>query len=150
MNIQFSITMAAGDRVAIAFTGGIDSISQQSIAALAGSLKVVTTSQTGWALGSSDSGTVSALDLLGGYGVAGTTVDGIATIPAGDTITASVNDGPTQTITNGDFSLAIPSSGVGASRGPSLSVSPGAVKAGRRVTVSGTVAGGCARGDAVT
>ena len=151
VDIQFSITMPPGQQVAIAFTGGIEDISQQSVAALpGGSLRVVTTSQTGWTLEPSGSGTVGATIFLFGYGVSGIPIDGIATVPAGAKLTASVNDGSSQTITNGDFSLAIPSTAIGAPHGPTLSASPGAVKAGRRVTVSGTVAGGCARGDAVT
>lgn len=151
VNIQFSVAMTGGQRIAITFTGGIADISQQSVAALpGGSLQVVTTSQTGWTLEPSGTGTVSALVLVSGQGVSGVSVDGIATVPAGAALTASVNGGPRETITNGAFSLAVSGGGVGATRGPTLSVSPGAVRAGRRVTVSGTVAGGCARGDAVT
>lgn len=150
VDIRFSITMTDGQPVAIAFTGGIHDIGQQSIAANpGGSLQLVTTSPTGWQLSPSGSGTVTAVDFLDGYGVAGIPINGIATVPAGTRVIASVNDGPSQTVTNGDFSLAIPSPEAGAPHGPALSVSPGAVMAGKRVTISGTVAGGCARGDAV-
>jgi hypothetical protein len=51
VDITFSVAMPPGDGVAIAFTGGIDDISQQSVAALLGdSLQIVNASQTGWTL----------------------------------------------------------------------------------------------------
>jgi hypothetical protein len=146
----FSVAVPPATQVSLAFTGGIEDITQQSVAALPGSLNVVTSSQTGWKLGTSGSVTVNVTIFLFGFGVSGSPINGIATLPAGATLTASINGGPSHPIANGDFSLAISSRGVGAPRGPTLSVSPAAVKAGRRVTVSGGVAGGCPRGDAVT
>jgi hypothetical protein len=72
---------------------------------------------------------------LTGYGVSGIPINGIATVPAGATLTATVNDGPSQTISDGGFLLAISSSGVGGTHGRALSVSPGASKAGKPVTI---------------
>jgi hypothetical protein len=153
VNIQFSFAETSPGPVRVLFTGGITNVNQQTALGLAGTtLQQVNTSSSGWTVQpAAGPATLVATVLVSADGTAGTPVTGTATLPGGATMTATVNNGAKQTITNGSFSLPVPAGvGIGGSQRPSISVSPVSVKPGERVTVSGNVAGGCPAGDAVT
>jgi hypothetical protein len=149
VSITFSVVMPPAASASVTFTGGIADITKQSIAALPGGLKTVKTSQNGWELTPFGTETVNALDFLAGQREPGTPILGTARLENGATLTASVNGGAQQTITNGAFSLGAGDGGSAAPR-PTLSVSPASVPAGESVTISGTVAGDCPDGSTVT
>ena len=123
--------------------------------ALAGFYTLQNGAVTRWGIDPAYEGkTVNVTVTVSGDATPGQAISGNVATGFEETVTASVNKGPAQTL-NGNFSLPIPASGTlgsspGSTGGPTLSVSPRAAKPGRRITVSGTAAGGCARGDAVT
>jgi hypothetical protein len=152
-SISFSINQPAGSQAKVHFTGGISTIIEQTAAGnnMLAFVAASSPTNTGFAVlsgatvgGALASTTVIVVAQL----VPSAAITGTATLPTGATMSASLNDGAPQQITNGGFSIAQPTT-VGATRGPSLSASPGRVTAGGRVKVSGNVAGGCVRGDTV-
>ena len=144
--VTFLIQQPAHSEMGATFTGGISNITEQ--AAGGTSMIVFTAFSDGFVFvaGSAENG--GSL-IINGQLTSGTPITGTASVPAGATMSASVNDGPKQTINNGAFSIATPTS-LGAAPGVELNVTPGKVRPGRQVRVFGNVADGCARGDAVT
>jgi hypothetical protein len=148
--LSFTISQPANSQVKLGFTSGITNIVEQ--ATTGNSLKEVTAGSAGFIIffgtpPPSESPTSTVI--IDGQLSSGTPIKGVATLPAGATVSASVNSGPAQTINNGQFSITTPTT-LGGVQGPTLKVTPGRVRAGRRVNVSGNVAGGCVRGHAVT
>jgi hypothetical protein len=90
-------------------------------------------------------------DLIQGATTPGGTVTGTATLSSGSTMTASIDGGPSIAIPNGNFSIPVPT-GVGGSRvvTPSVHVSPGSVRAGGTVNVSGVAPSGAKPGAKLT
>ena len=89
----------------------------------------------------------SGEDIIHGDTTPGTPIVGSAILPAGTTMTVSVNGGAKQSIGNGAFSIPVPAQ-VGATRlatpgaakpYSSVTASPGVVRPGGRVTISGNV-----------
>ena len=87
----------------------------------------------------------SGEDLITGVATPGEPIVGSATLPAGTTMTVSVDNGPKQSISNGAFSIPVPAQ-VGATQLPkaaaptpysSVTATPGIVRPGGRVTISG-------------
>lgn len=151
--VEFTITQPASSQARVRFTGGITNIVQQ---AAAGNNLLAFTAASG-ASGSGFSILTSASPggdlvrtqvIVQGQLTSGTPITGTASLPAGSTASASINNGAPQPIANGSSSLTTPAS-LRAAPGPKLGVNPSRVRAGSRVKVSGNVAGGCARGDTV-
>ena len=90
-------------------------------------------------------------DVLQGATTPDGTVTGTATLSSGATMTASINGGPSVAIPNGNFSIPVPA-GVGGSRvvTPSVHVSPGSVRAGGTVKISGVAPSGAKPGAKLT
>jgi hypothetical protein len=146
--LTFNLTETAGSQAGVKFTGGAGPIANQLITG---------TSLTG--TGTSQ----SAFDVVAGPRAAntssnymtvpltGSTITGDASIPAGDTITVSISGGAPITLTNGAFSIPVPT-GVGTGQGatPSVTVTPGTVHAGKRVMVHGVAPAGAKAGATVT
>lgn len=90
-------------------------------------------------------------DLIEGATTPGGTVTGTATLSSGATMTASIDGGPSIAIPNGNFSIPVPA-GVGGSRvvTPSVHVSPGSVRAGGTVKVTGIAPRGAKPGAKLT
>jgi hypothetical protein len=150
-NVYFSIEQPKNTFVRVSFRSGISNFSVQigngtamtSFAAFPNGFEM-------GALRTSNLGTA----IVAGQVTPGTPITGTATVPAGATLTATFNDA-SQPITNGSFSIPTGSSPgqtvttLGNLSGE-LHVSPGRVRAGERVKISGAADGGCLPGDVVT
>jgi hypothetical protein len=90
-------------------------------------------------------------DVIDGATTPGGTVTGTATLSSGATMTASIDGGSSIAIPNGNFSIPVPA-GVGGSRiaTPSVHVSPGSIRAGGTVKVSGVAPSGAKAGAKLT
>jgi hypothetical protein len=153
-DVQFTISEPANAQVRVQFASGITDIVEQSAVGnnLLAFLAATSAANPAFAVESSappGGGLATASVIVVGQLSSGTPITGTASLPAGSTMSASINDGPRQTINNGAFSIMTPQT-LGAAPGPKLNVSPSRIRAGGRVKVSGNVSGGCVRGDAVT
>lgn len=140
-NVAFAFQQPARSTASVALESGLSGITNQ--AAIGSSMLALDTSPDGFAVTSNAAN--SGEDLLTGDATPGMPIVGSATLPAGTTMTVSVNGGPKQAIGNGAFSIQVPAQ-VGATHLPtsgaptpysSVTATPGIVRPGGRVTISG-------------
>jgi hypothetical protein len=145
--INLVVTETAGSVVNVDFTGGLGSITNQDVVGT--SMLATTTALEGVGIlaGSAQN---SGNDFLTAE-ITGSTITGTASIPSGDTVSVTMPGGTPVKLGNGSFSIPV-SSGLGSApvTNPTIRVSPGAVRAGGTVKLSGTVPAGSKVGTTVT
>jgi hypothetical protein len=145
--ITFNVNQPAGTEMHVDFTGGLGSIAEQEI--IGSSLVGDTTTPSSFSINAQ--GANSATDFVRADTTAGTPITGNAVLPAGTTVTASVNGGPSVAITNGSFSIPV-ASGLGGAPSaiPSIHVAPHAAGAGSKVKIYGIAPAGSKAGAKLT
>jgi hypothetical protein len=135
--VEFTIQQPARSNANITFESGLSDISNQTVTGT--SMLAFSASPDGFIVTSNAAN--NGADLIQGETTAGEPITGNALIPTGATVYASVNDGPKTAIPNGAFTIPTSASLGAAPRAtrPSstVTVSPRAVPAGSRVTISG-------------
>jgi hypothetical protein len=145
--ITFNVNQPAGTEMHVDFTGGLGSIAEQEI--IGSSLVGDTTTPSSFSINAQDANT--ATDFVRADTTAGTPITGTAALPAGTTLTASVNGSPSVAITNGSFSIPV-ASGLGGVPAaiPSIHVAPHAARAGSKVKIYGIAPTGSKAGAKLT
>jgi hypothetical protein len=146
--IVLNIKQPASTEAFVRFTGGLASIIEQEI--VGSSLLGDTTTPSSFSISAAAQAN-SGSDYLQAPTTPGTPITGTATLPAGTTMTASINGGPSVAIANGAFSIPV-AGGVGGAKGaaPSIHVSPTAARPGARVRVYGVAPSGSKAGAKLT
>jgi hypothetical protein len=145
--ITFNVNQPAGTEMHVDFTGGLGSIAEQEI--IGSSLVGDTTTPSSFSINAQGANT--ATDFVQADTTAGTPITGTATLPAGTTVTASVNGSPSVAITNGSFSIPV-ATGLGGAPSaiPSIHVAPQAARAGSKVKIYGIAPTGSKAGAKLT
>ena len=149
-DIAFTIQQPARSSANITFESGLSDISNQ--VATGTSMLAFAASTDGFIVTANAAN--SGEDLIQGETTAGESITGDALIPAGTTVYASVNGGPKTAIPNGAFTIPT-SASLGAAHqvarpSSTVSVSPRAVRAGSRVTISGYAPRAARAGQVIT
>ena len=139
--VTFSFQQPARSTASVGIESGLTGITNQ--AAIGSSMLALDASNDGFFVTSNAAN--SGADAIQGDATPGTPIVGTASLPAGTTMTVSVDGGAKQSIGNGAFSIQVPAQ-VGATRltksgavkpYSSVTASPGVVRPGGRVTISG-------------
>src|ERR1700722_10764657 len=139
--VAVALTQPARSTASVGIESGLDGITNQ--AAIGTNMLAMNASTDGFFITSNAANTGE--DVINGDATAGTPIVGSAMLPAGTTMTVSINGGAKQQIGNGAFSIQVPAQ-VGAARlakpgaatpYSSVTASPGVVRSGGRVTISG-------------
>ena len=140
-DVTFAFQQPARSTASVALEAGLSGITNQ--AAIGSSMLAFDASNSGFFVTSNAAN--SGEDLITGDATPGEPIVGSATLPAGTTMTVSVDGGANQSIGNGAFSIQVPAQ-VGAthlakSGAPtpysSVTATPRVVRPGARVTISG-------------
>ena len=140
-DVAFAFQQPARSTASVGIEAGLSGITNQ--AAIGSSMLAFDASTDGFFVTSNAAN--SGEDLITGDATPGEPIVGSATLPAGTTMTVSVDGGAKQPIGNGAFSIQVPAQ-VGATRlakpgaatpYSSVTATPGVVRPGGRVTISG-------------
>jgi hypothetical protein len=140
-NVTFAFEQPARSTASVGIESGLTGITNQ--AAIGSSMLAFDTSNDGFSVISNAAN--SGEDAIVGDATPGTPIVGSATLPVGTTMTVTVDGGAKQSISNGAFSIQVPAQ-VGTTgpaksgavkRYSSVTTSPGVVRPGGRVTISG-------------
>lgn len=139
--VMFAFSQPARSTASVGIESGLSGFDSQ--AAVGSSMLAFVANNDGFFVTSNAAN--SGEDLITGDATPGEPIVGSATLPAGTTMTVSVDNGPKQSIGNGAFSIPVPAQ-VGATHLPksgaptpysSVTATPGIVRPGGRVTISG-------------
>lgn len=140
-DVTFAFQQPARSTASVVVESGLTGITNQ--AAIGTSMLALNASTDGFYVTSNAAN--SGEDVINGDATPGTPIVGAATLPTGTTMTVSVDGGAKQSIANGAFSIQVPAqigatprAKSGAARPySSVTASPGVVRPGGRVTISG-------------
>jgi hypothetical protein len=147
--VTFTYSEPGGDQIDVGFTGGLTGITQQTGAG--SNLAAFTAYSNGFSALANGGNVNAGSDIVVGQTTSGTPITGSAMLPSGATLTVSINGGSSTSIRSGAFSIPT-GAGVGGAQQvtPTVGVSPQAVRAGGKVTISGVAPAGSKKGAKLT